>query len=138
MSTADIALSTLEHRTKVRTLAAGIARAGVEAMRRNLHVIRAAQTFNKFYRMDFFTPYEYQRRWFSSGSQCLLRYLSAANRIGKTYGAAHEFAYHATGLYPEWWNGFRCDAGTLWANDRSRRCTTRGQNQNARNPAGAD
>ncbi|MBF4178898.1 terminase large subunit domain-containing protein [Lelliottia nimipressuralis] len=54
-------------------------------------------------------------KWFASGASYLLRYLSAANRIGKTYGAAHEFAYHATGQYPSWWKGYRCEAGTLWA-----------------------
>lgn len=104
-----------EHRARVRGAARLLVKAGREAIKAHPHVIRAAQYFNKFYRWDNFTPYTYQRKWFKSGSRCLLRYLSAANQIGKTYGAAHEFAYHATGQYPGWWEGFRCGAGILWA-----------------------
>ncbi len=106
---------TFEHRMKVRAAARALAKAGKAAIKANPHVIRAAQYFNKFYRWDSFNPYAYQVKWFASGASYLLRYLSAANRIGKTYGAAHEFAYHATGQYPSWWKGYRCGAGTLWA-----------------------
>lgn len=105
----------LATRTKARMAARLVARAGRAAIKANPHVIRLAQYVNKFYAWDEFKPYDYQLNWFESGSRCLLRYLSAANRIGKTYGAAHEFAYHATGQYPGWWRGFRCEAGTLWA-----------------------
>ena len=42
--------------------------------------------------------------------------LMAANRVGKTYSEAHEFAYHATGLYPDWWTGIRfAFAPKMWA-----------------------
>lgn len=106
---------TFEHRMKVRAAARALAKAGKAAIKANSHIIRAAQYFNKFYRWDSFSPYAYQIKWFASGADYLLRYLSAANRIGKTYGAAHEFAYHATGQYPSWWKGYQCEAGTLWA-----------------------
>lgn len=107
--------ASFEKRQKVRAAARALVKAGKAAIKANPHVIRAAQYFNKFYRWDDFNPYAYQHKWFASGASYLLRYLSAANRIGKTYGAAHEFAYHATGIYPEWWKGYRCGAGTLWA-----------------------
>jgi len=107
--------STFEHRLKTRAAARALVKAGKASIKANPHIIRAAQYFNKFYKWDEFKPYAYQLKWFASGASYLLRYLSAANRIGKTYGAAHEFAYHATGLYPSWWKGFRCGAGTLWA-----------------------
>ena len=107
--------TTAVHRMKVREAAKALARAGKAAIKANPHIIRAAQYFNKFYKWDGFSPYAYQVKWFTSGASFLLRYLSAANRIGKTYGAAHEFAYHATGQYPDWWRGFRCGACTLWA-----------------------
>ncbi|MGG8042472.1 terminase family protein [Klebsiella aerogenes] len=107
--------TTSAHRMKVRAAAKALAKAGKAAIKAKPHVIRAAQYFNKFYKWDTFNPYAYQLKWFASGANYLLRYLSAANRIGKTYGAAHEFAYHATGQYPDWWNGYRCEAGTLWA-----------------------
>jgi phage terminase large subunit-like protein len=37
------------------------------------------------------------------------RLLKAANQSGKSYAAAAEVSYHATGLYPEWWDGWRSD-----------------------------
>lgn len=110
-----IALDDFARRNKVREAARLLVLAGRAAIKAKPHVVKLAKYFNKFYRWDLFDPYQYQLDWFESGSRCLLRYLSAANRIGKTYGAAHEFAYHATGQYPSWWKGFRCEAGTLWA-----------------------
>lgn len=38
----------------------------------------------------------------------------AGNQLGKTYSAAAEVTYHLTGLYPEWWNGYRFDRPTNW------------------------
>ena len=34
---------------------------------------------------------------------CLL----CANKIGKTWSGIHEDAFHLTGLYPDWWKGYR-------------------------------
>lgn len=40
----------------------------------------------------------------------------AANRVGKTYSEAHEFAFHCTGLYPDDWAGVRFKhAPKMWA-----------------------
>lgn len=33
----------------------------------------------------------------------------AGNQLGKTIGGSAEAAIHATGLYPEWWDGYRFD-----------------------------
>lgn len=33
----------------------------------------------------------------------------AANRVGKSFAAAYEIMLHATGLYPDWWEGKRFD-----------------------------
>lgn len=112
--------TTREYRDRVRRLAAMIVSQGKERMREHIHLLRMAANFNKYYKLDFFEPYEYQMRWFRSGSRYLLRYLSAANQIGKTYCEAVEFAYQSTALYPAWWPGFRCeraDDGTriMWA-----------------------
>lgn len=112
--------TTREYRDRVRRLAAMIVSQGKERMREHIHLLRMAANFNKYYKIDFFEPYEYQMRWFRSGSCYLLRYLSAANQIGKTYCEAVEFAYQSTALYPAWWPGFSCeraDDGTriMWA-----------------------
>lgn len=39
------------------------------------------------------------------------RLFIAANRVGKSVTAAVELAYHVTGLYPDWWEGFRFTKG---------------------------
>lgn len=111
-------MSTPERRFKVRGLAKAICAAGPAAIRKHIQVIREAQHHNRYFRLDFFGPYEYQRDWFESGSFASLRYLSAANQIGKTYGGAVEMAYHLTGLYPDWWRGRRfhvTDKQVCWA-----------------------
>ncbi|MFQ3396379.1 terminase family protein [Enterobacter mori] len=59
--------------------------------------------FNKLY---YFEPFEYQEKFFESGSKNYRsRFLCAANRIGKSYGASFECAVHLTGRYPSWWKG---------------------------------
>lgn len=45
--------------------------------------------------------------FFKAGAKYDQRLLCAANRSGKTYGEAGEFAMHATGIYPDWWEGRR-------------------------------
>lgn len=50
--------------------------------------------------------------FFSKGAQYRMRWASAANRTSKTVSAMYELVLHATGLYPDWWNGRRvstCD-----------------------------
>lgn len=108
-------ITTLAYRNKVRAVAVGICRDGRVAMRKYMHVLKHAQYLNKYHKVDEFDPYPFQLEWYQSGADYHLRYLSAANRIGKTYAGAAEFAYHATGDYPDWWNGYRCPVGTLWA-----------------------
>jgi phage terminase large subunit-like protein len=40
----------------------------------------------------------------------------AANQVGKTWAAGFELAMHATGLYPDWWEGRRWDRAIVgWA-----------------------
>ncbi|MCP2003497.1 UNVERIFIED_ORG: phage terminase large subunit-like protein [Buttiauxella agrestis ATCC 33320] len=87
-------------------------------MRRNAKLIAAARRYNRYYKLDNFQPHQFQREWYWSGIHATLRYLSAANQIGKTFGAAVEMAYHSTGLYPDWWPGRRFDVidkETMWA-----------------------
>jgi phage terminase large subunit-like protein len=61
---------------------------------------------NKLYQ---FSPYPWQKEFFSWGKDTKERALFAANRVGKTYSAAREVAYHLTGIYPDWWEGRRYD-----------------------------
>jgi len=63
----------------------------------------------KFNAVDYFRPYPKQKELFAAGATVRERLLKAANQSGKSYAAAAEVSYHATGLYPEWWDGWRSD-----------------------------
>lgn len=52
-------------------------------------------------------PYEWQVDVHNAGPDSPERCLIAANRVGKTQCAGAEVAIHATGLYPDWWEGLR-------------------------------
>lgn len=64
----------------------------------------------KLYR---YKPYPWQKEFHDAGADNPDRMLMAANRVGKTESAAAEVSYHATGEYPEWWEGKRFDGPTL-------------------------
>lgn len=73
--------------------------------------------FEKYNKISYFEPFDYQRKFMNAGSKFKVRYLRAGNRTGKTFGAAAEMAYHLTGLYPDWWEGEKVpDGGHIyWA-----------------------
>lgn len=54
-----------------------------------------------------YRPYEKQRRFHAYGAKFRERALIAANQVGKTFSAGAEASYHATGIYPDWWEGYR-------------------------------
>lgn len=56
---------------------------------------------------DLLGAYPWQVEFHNAGAENPERMLMAANRVGKTSCAAAEIACHATGKYPEWWNGRR-------------------------------
>lgn len=60
-----------------------------------------------------YKPYPWQIEFHGEGKTHPERMLIAANRVGKTYCGAAEAAFHATGLYPDWWEGKRFDKPTL-------------------------
>lgn len=65
--------------------------------------------------LDNIQLYEWQRRFIAATNnyrQCLLQ---AANRVGKTYTGCYMDAIHATGRYPEDWEGYRfTHAPLIW------------------------
>lgn len=58
-------------------------------------------------RIFSYGPYDWQKDFHAVGVDNQERMLSAGNRTGKTYSGAAEVAFHLTGLYPDWWQGFR-------------------------------
>jgi phage terminase large subunit-like protein len=61
----------------------------------------------KYSRIDFVEPYEWQKRLLASSSRNAQTLLMAANRVGKSWIGAINLSYHLTGLYPDWWEGHR-------------------------------
>ena len=62
----------------------------------------------RFNQLKYFRPFEHQLKFFKTGDS-ERRGILAANRIGKTVSTCYETAMHLTGLYPEWWEGYRFD-----------------------------
>ena len=56
--------------------------------------------------MFFYKPYPKQMEFHRAGAHFRERLFMAGNRLGKTYSGGYEVAYHVTGLYPEWWDGY--------------------------------
>lgn len=59
-----------------------------------------------------YRPYLKQLEFHKLGADNDERLLTAGNQLGKTTAGAHEAAYHATGLYPDWWAGKRFERHT--------------------------
>lgn len=72
----------------------------------SLHTLVSKRNeFKKYNKLAYWKPYGFQKQWIEASANYQQRYLSAANRIGKSYAACMELAIHLTGLYPDWWNG---------------------------------
>lgn len=56
-------------------------------------------------RLKFYKPYPKQAEFHAAGRQYRERLLMAGNQLGKTLAAGAETAIHATGRYPDWWQG---------------------------------
>lgn len=67
-------------------------------------------------RLTEYRPYPKQRDFHAAGAGFRERLLMAGNQLGKTIAAGFEVAMHATGLYPDWWDGRRWDRPIVgWA-----------------------
>ena len=60
----------------------------------------------RYNQLKYFRPFEHQRTFFRTGSS-ERRGILAANRIGKTVSTCYETAMHLTGIYPDWWEGYK-------------------------------
>src|SRR5262245_61963084 len=67
-------------------------------------------------RLEGYRPYAKQAAFHSVGMNHRERLLMAGNQLGKSLAGGMECAIHATGRYPEWWQGRRFDRPTIgWA-----------------------
>lgn len=70
--------------------------------------------------------YAKHMQFFAAGKEHRERAAVAANRVGKSEGiGAYEVTLHLTGLYPEWWPGYRFDRPTNWLCGGDTATTTR-------------
>jgi len=60
-----------------------------------------------------YQPYQYQIDFANASAENSQKALMAANRIGKSDGGAWEAVVHATGNYPEGWEGRKWDRPVL-------------------------
>src|SRR5262245_34138417 len=60
-------------------------------------------------RLKYYRPYPKQREFHAAGATSRERLLMAGNQLGKTLAGGFEVAMHATGRYPDWWQGKRFD-----------------------------
>ncbi len=68
--------------------------------------------------------YPNQMLLFAAGKEYKERAFIAPNRVGKTFSASYEVALHATGLYPDWWEGHRfTKAVNIWAVGKTNKST---------------
>ena len=66
--------------------------------------------------LQYYKPYPKQLEFHNAGATHRERLLMAANQIGKTLAGGMEVAMHATGRYPDGWQGKRFDRPTNgWA-----------------------
>src|SRR6516162_632167 len=67
-------------------------------------------------RLQYYKPYPLQLKFHNAGSKYRERLFCCGNQLGKTLAGAMEAAMHATGRYPDWFEGKRFDKPTVgWA-----------------------
>jgi Terminase large subunit, T4likevirus-type, N-terminal len=67
-------------------------------------------------RLAYYKPYPKQLSWHNAGARHRERLMCAGNQLGKTLAGGFEAAMHASGRYPDWFQGRRFDGPTVgWA-----------------------
>ena len=60
-------------------------------------------------KLEAYKPYPKQEEFHNAGANYRERCFMAGNQLGKTVAGGMEMAIHATGDYPDWWQGRRFD-----------------------------
>jgi phage terminase large subunit-like protein len=67
-------------------------------------------------RLQYYKPYPKQLSWHNAGAKHRERLMCAGNQLGKTLAGGMEAAMHASGRYPDWFQGRRFHGPTVgWA-----------------------
>ena len=76
-----------------------------EELREALKIAQFLETHANYNKMSYFKPIGQQRKFLAAGAKYQERVFMAGNRVGKSETGAFEAACHATGDYPDWWEG---------------------------------
>lgn len=79
-----------------------------------LKLLEAETNYRDTHKLFFYRPYPKQQLFHDFGSDKRFRQFRAANRIGKTRAGSYEVAMHLTGIYPDWWKGYRFSKANIW------------------------
>jgi len=90
--------------------------ADIDDLRYAVKVALAAKKKISETRILDYDPYPFQLKFHnaigSNGLPATQKFLQAANQVGKTWSAASEIAFHATGDYPVWYSGLKIEKPT--------------------------
>lgn len=83
--------------------------ASEQTQERLLSLLQELKEREKYWKMKFFSPYGWQGEFIRASSNCKQLLAMTGNRCGKTHSGGFIMACHLTGLYPDWWDGYRFD-----------------------------
>jgi hypothetical protein len=88
----------------------------VDQQERLLQALAELKDRQKFWKIKSFEPYGWQEKFINASATNKQLLAMTGNRCGKTYTGGYIMACHLTGLYPDWWDGFRFDKPiSAWA-----------------------
>jgi len=103
-----------------------------------LNKLKLYKKLSNEWAMYLYSPYKKQIEFHNDGKEFRERALIAGNQLGKTLAAAHEVAFHMTGLYPDWWDGRRFNAPvTVWIGSETAELTRDGAQTKLLGPQGS-
>lgn len=79
-----------------------------------IELMEAEESYARYHKWDSYFPdagpcrrelYTKHLEFFRAGKEYKERILTGGNQIGKSSSSGYELARHATGVYPEWWDG---------------------------------
>jgi Terminase large subunit, T4likevirus-type, N-terminal len=91
------------------SLSSGLEPNSAEALLQTLQAERNRRLTEN--RLHYYRPYSKQLEFHHAKAR--ERLLMAGNQLGKTLAGGFEAAMHATGRYPDWWQGRRFDKPTV-------------------------
>jgi phage terminase large subunit-like protein len=74
-----------------------------------LQLLEELKERQKYWKIKQFEPYGWQREFIELSLDNKQLLAMTGNRCGKTYTGGFIMACHLTGIYPDWWEGYRFD-----------------------------